>query len=239
MLTEIKITNNYVSANWPEADYTAPWHVKNATIANWIVPHNTKIIYSFNQYGYRDNNWDDHEMSGIWCLGDSQTVGMGVDQKQIWPTLLGNNTLNLGVAGASNDTMSRILCSAMQHKKPKAVCVLLTAPNRREIINQIGKATIFPHSLNFLKGIKPALFEEFLITTDPVSDSVNREKNILLIQLCCKAASVPCIIADFDTAMQDVVAQDRAADGLHIGPSTHKAISRFFNEKLLDICKDK
>jgi len=28
--------------------------------------------------------------------------------------------------------------------------------------------------------------------------------------------------------MQDVVAQDRAADGLHIGPNTHKAISKFF-----------
>jgi hypothetical protein len=177
-------------------------------------------------------------MSGIWCLGDSQTVGMGVSRTQIWPTLLGN-TLNLAIAGASNDTIARTLCSAMQHKKPKAVCVLLTAPNRREIINQIGRATLFPHSMNFVKGINPALFEEFLISTDPVSDSVNREKNILVIELCCKATGVPCVIADFDVSMQDVVAQDRAADGLHIGPITHQAIAKFFNEKLLDICKDK
>lgn len=239
MLAEAEVSQHYLSGDFPKAWLTAFWHKKNWTGKNWLVPHRYDIEYSFNDYGYRDRPWSSCDYAGIWCLGDSQTVGMGVAQEQIWPNLLDVNSINLAVAGASNDTIARTLCSALKLHRPRAVCVLLTAPNRREIINQFGSVTLFPHSLRHLKNIDIKMFEEFLNSTDSISDQINRDKNILLIKNCCDAMNIPLIIADFDVAIKDLIKNDVAADGLHIGAKTHKQIAMFFKKKLFDIEQNK
>jgi hypothetical protein len=235
MIKQVNISHSWIKPGWPMANLTAPWHPINATLNNWIVPHRSTISYRFNHHGFRDK---DQDVNGaIWCLGDSQTAGMGVEQHNIWSSLLENltgiPTVNLGIAGASNDTISRVLCSALTEHRPVAICCLLTAPNRREIINNLGSCTVFPKSLDRkLNGIPLKIFEEFLFVSDPVSDQINYDKNLTLIKLCCQAHNVPLVVADFDQPLKHIVKNDTAEDGFHIGPATHKIIADFFNNHL-------
>lgn len=240
MIKQANISDQWIKPGWPYANLTAPWHPISTTVNDWLVPHKHTISYCFNSYGFRDI---DQDVNGaIWCIGDSQTVGMGVEQHSIWSWLLrglsGRPTVNLGIAGASNDTISRVLCSALNMHRPAAVCCLMTAPNRREIINTLGSCTVFPKSLDRkLNGIPLKIFEEFLLASDSISDQINYDKNLTLIQLCCQAHGIPLIIADFDQPVKIIVQTDTAADQLHIGPITHKIIADFFCNHLLDHLK--
>jgi hypothetical protein len=231
------LSNNYLSSRWPMANRTAPWHPVSSTVNNWILPHTQDVVYEFNEFGYRDIDWNDHLINNsIWCLGDSQTVGMGTHRDKIWSSrlqeLMNIPTINAGIAGASNDTISRILISGASLYNPKAVCCLLTAPNRREIINNSESYTLFPNSLKNFKTVSFNLFEQYLNSVDTMSDSINRDKNILLIKYFCESKNIPLLIIDFSLHVPTLCKTDLAFDNLHIGYSLHNSIAEYFKNNL-------
>ena len=236
-LDPASLSNNYLSAGWPIANRTAPWHPVSTTMVNWLVPHTQDVTYNFNQYGYRDIDWNDSIIqNSIWCVGDSQTVGVGVHKENTWPTLLHNltgiNTINLGIAGAANDTITRLIVSGLNLYQPRAICCLLTAPNRREIINNQFCSTIFPMFLKIFKNSNVELFEQYLGQTDTTSDSINRDKNILLIKSSCQQKKVPLCLVDFNLPVKTLCKQDSAYDNLHIGMESHRLIAEYFKNNL-------
>jgi hypothetical protein len=67
---------------------------------------NRKVHYTVNSHGYRGLEFDQVDWDrSILCFGCSITVGIGVDDRDTWPSqlsrLLGVPTVNLGVAGGS------------------------------------------------------------------------------------------------------------------------------------------
>ena len=67
------------------------------------------ITYKFNTHGYRDDEWPTDLKDVIWCIGASDTFGVGLPVEKTWPSVLqvmtGRRCLNLGEPGCSNDTM--------------------------------------------------------------------------------------------------------------------------------------
>lgn len=238
-LKEANLSTEYVSSSFPLADFSAYWHPISETLSSWVLPDSEPITYEFNNLGYR-GSWVEDDLPGsVWCFGDSQTAGLGVHEKDLWPTQLATlskcKTINLGIAGASNDTIARTLISAITMYRPQAVCVLLSAPNRREIINEEGCSTLFPSAIKFLKNINKKLFKEYLGSTDSVSDQVNYDKNLLLIKSFCQAQHIPVVVADFTIPIHELAQTNPALDGFHLGPQLQRMIANYYSYILKDV----
>lgn len=235
-LKEACLSNEYISDSFPLANHTAHWQPLNTHLTNWILPHSETVAYDFNHLGYR-GSWTEADLdNSIWCFGDSQTAGMGLHEQQLWTTqlaaLLDRKTINLGIAGASNDTIARTLLSATKHYRPSAVCVLMTAPNRREIICDLGRSTFFPTATKFIDKLDKKLFNMYLDSIDDTSNSVNYDKNLILMQTRCQALGIPFVALDFTVHVWELAQQDAAVDGLHLGPKIHQEVAEFYKNKL-------
>jgi len=230
-----QLSGTYLTSNFPKANYTAPWHYVNTTVTDWILPHSCPVEYTFNSYGYRGTWTDDDLANAIWCFGDSQTFGLGVDNNTTWAAQLehitNSKTINFGIAGASNDTIARTLLSALHFgPKPKAICVLLTDSDRRETITNSTKISMFPQVHTVLPTTDQHLFRHYIESINETSNQINYDKNLLLIQAYTK--DIPTVIADFTRPMWETAQTDPAYDGYHIGHSIHKNISEYFGNQL-------
>lgn len=232
-LNEASVSDEYISTSFPLANHTAPWHPTNTQITNWILPHKTDINYDFNEYGYR-GQWTNNDLDdSIWCFGDSQTLGMGLDEQDSWVSKLERitniKTINLGIAGASNDTIARTLASAVRHgPNPRAICVLLAAPNRREIICDQGRLTMFPQAIKLLDKIDKKLFNQYLDSVDDTSNKINYSKNLMLM----RSGRIKSVIVDFTVPVWPLAEQELAADGVHLGPTVQTQIAEYFKDRL-------
>jgi hypothetical protein len=98
----------------------------------------TSIIYRCNSYGYRTTEFDfASPLPTILCLGCSFTEGIGNKEEDTWVSIIKNsfpqyNVYNLGVGGASNDTIARILTNVVSLFNPEHVFILWTHFNRFE-----------------------------------------------------------------------------------------------------------
>ena len=233
-LKEPSLSEHYVSDSFPSAKHTAPWHQISKQTIDWLVKHKEPVTYNFNSYGFREVEWDNTLLSNsIWCFGDSQTAGVGNHKEQTWVHQLelqtGVKTLNMGIAGSSNDTATRTIVSAIQHAKPKAICWLMAAPNRREIINEDACITMWPMIFKFLDlSVDKKIVEYYLDSVDSISDRVNYDKNLMLVKSICKAHEIPLVIADFTVPVMPLAKTELALDNEHLGPGIQKQIADFF-----------
>lgn len=92
--------------------------------------------YVLNSLGYRSPEFAPVDILSIGC---SQTVGLGVDEDDIWPKLLSNLTgmsySNLGIVGNSAQGMLENLLSYVKiYGPPKIVCALYPSMYRLKIM---------------------------------------------------------------------------------------------------------
>jgi len=94
------------------------------------------ITYQFNELGYRDCSHTQYQGNEILAIGDSFTLGLGVNVEQTWPALLGQllnyPVRNFSLNGASNDWMSRKIMSILNFFTPRAIVVHYSFSHRRE-----------------------------------------------------------------------------------------------------------
>jgi len=92
------------------------------------------VNYSFDDMGYRNNTPYQH--NAILAIGDSFTLGLGVNVDDTWANrlskILNYPVLNFSLNGASNDWIARRTTELMDFFKPKAVIVHYTFSHRRE-----------------------------------------------------------------------------------------------------------
>jgi hypothetical protein len=94
------------------------------------------VTYSFNDLGFRFNlNFITNRP--ILAIGDSFTLGLGVNEEETWPSALsrqiGQPVLNFSLNGASNDWIARKLQVLVEHFNPRAIVVHYTYSHRREL----------------------------------------------------------------------------------------------------------
>jgi hypothetical protein len=93
------------------------------------------VSYSFNELGFR---FDLSKLTKrpILAVGDSFTLGLGVNVEQTWPSVLGCQldlpVLNFSLNGASNDWIARKTQALLEFFDPLALVVHYTFSHRRE-----------------------------------------------------------------------------------------------------------
>ena len=137
----LKITNtDIISKHWNSNKFDGilknkmHWYGRD-DIKNFILNGNKKykqedVLYEINEYGFRINTLLNKKESSniIACFGCSNTFGVGLPYHETWPSVL--NTIlgdvwevkNYGVSGASNDTITRLVCNYINNNKPKIIC---------------------------------------------------------------------------------------------------------------------
>lgn len=98
-----------------------------------------EVEYRYNQRGFRDADWpfDATDLKhGIWCVGDSFTVGIGAPYDHTWPQMLqqrsGCRTINVSMDGASNDWIARKSQRILQEIQPRHMVIMWSYLARRE-----------------------------------------------------------------------------------------------------------
>jgi hypothetical protein len=94
------------------------------------------ITYQFNSQGFRGKEFANPQCV---CFGCSFTMGTGIREEHTWPSelskLLNVSSINLGLAGSSNDTAVRLAMHYIPEFKPKLAIWVQTDSHRIEIID--------------------------------------------------------------------------------------------------------
>lgn len=219
-----KITQpaTWFASGIPNANLVAPWQSPNLN-TNTMYPDETGTIqYILNSKGYRDVEWQG--MDGVWCIGHSDVFGIGVDVEQTWPRLIGG--MNLGIAGASWDTISRTICSGLSMHTPSCIIIQSTTKERKEFISNSKCQVVLPNMPTELLPHK-----EIWKYSDDTSEQYSYEKNLALIILACRANNIKLIMFELEDRWESI-RQDPAVDNQHIGPATHSKIAEYLKQQL-------
>jgi hypothetical protein len=88
------------------------------------------VEYNYNSRGFRDQEWPstvEELKNGVWCVGDSFTVGLGSPIEHTWPRLLekklSTRTINVSMDGASNSWIARKVLGLVAEIQPKIIVV--------------------------------------------------------------------------------------------------------------------
>lgn len=198
-----------------------------------------EITYCYNSHGFRSSEFK-HGPCGI-ALGCSFTEGVGLPVDTTWPYLLsarlGIPVWNLGVGGASIDTVFRIFEYYVQMLSPKFVCVLMPPPMRFEFHdNNNGYPIIQAHSL----GNHQSFAKDWL--SQHQNGETSRKKNMLAIAKICDMLNIPLAFNDSQKNLGATVTSrseyDLARDLQHSGVGYQKYHADYMQGQLqkLGVC---
>ena len=184
----------------------------------------TSIKYKFNSYGFRTNEFIlPKTLPVILVLGCSFTLGIGLKEEDTWPTIFQQTyfpeyTLyNLGLGGASADTVARLAINFIPILKPDIVAVFWPNMCRYEIVET-----------SHIRFAGPWLDEELILKkllnqTDLYN---NQQKNKVILDLLQKIYQFELLQLDADDFNQTIyegmkLNSDRARDNTHISNCFH------------------
>jgi hypothetical protein len=159
------------------------------------------IIYKLNKHGFRVFDTPTNNLK-IACFGCSQTFGSALPDDHTWVYKLNEKLgfdrytcYNYGLQGASNDTISRLVYSLIQTKKPDAVVCFFPDIFRVEYYN-MGKKdgdilNFWPRVIHVNKAISKAEYNAYTTITNEYNAFFNFIKNFKLIETICKLHNIP------------------------------------------------
>jgi hypothetical protein len=184
------------------------------------------VSYQFNQVGFRTHNIDQFNSNAILVLGDSFTLGLGVNSADRFSDIIEqrmrHQVLNFSLNGASNDWIARKLQQLLTMFQPRAVIVHYTFSHRRERPN-----------LDWLDDERTecepfySSQENFNNWTTNFNCICRLAKNVKLIH-----SFIPNwhnTVVDYTQFGEHVLSPqtqlDCARDGFHYGPLTHRLLA--------------
>jgi hypothetical protein len=178
------------------------------------------VNYCFNEIGYRDRSVSQYRGDEILAIGDSFTVGLGVNSADCWTTqlenMLGHPVLNFSLNGASNDWISRKTESLLHFFQPKCIIIHYTFCHRRE------RPFTDWHDNERTESDAVYSNDENYINWKYNFDKINK--------LCENIPVVHSGITgwNYDSKDVDILTVDKidlARDGFHYGVNTHKQLA--------------
>lgn len=153
----------------------------------------TSISYKFNSFGFRDDEFDNRRC-GI-ALGCSFTQGVALKLEQTWPSILSKmlnvHVWNLGVGGASIETVFRVFEYFIKKLNPEFVCVLLPPSCRFEYSNSDKQYQIIsPYDL----GLHSSFAKDWLSRDS--NGWENQKKSVLAMERICDLIGIPLVVSD-------------------------------------------
>ena len=158
--------------------------------------HDPKAItYNYNSHGFRDEEFDERPC-GL-AMGCSFTHGTGIQQMHTWPHQLSRmvdlHFWNLGIGGASLDTVFRMFRFYSDVLNSKVVAILLPARQRMEYCEGDGRyVTVLPEDVQ--NNHHKSFFKEWFSSDE--NGDLNREKNLLSIRKHCEDHGIKLIYID-------------------------------------------
>jgi hypothetical protein len=198
-----------------------------------------EIEFKFNNLGYRSTfDYSVESLKGkkiILCLGCTDTFGMNLHYKDIWPTKLANQfadhvVLNLGIIGAGCDTVARVFTKITQvlGQEIVAACIFWPHNNRREFVSKEFTGIITSHDGEAVP------FEDYWDFIDWKSDNYNIFKNKHMVANIARANDIKLFdltINRFDKR----VPFDFAGNYYALGTDSHQAIANYFYKKIVGL----
>ena len=184
------------------------------------------IPYSYNSQGFRSIDFDTNTVAGM-AFGCSFTEGAGLLVNDVWPSVVSKQlnvpVYNLGIGGASMDTIFRMADYWIPILKPKFVLVACTFDSRVELCDYNGNFyNYFAHSKS------NATFYKEWIQHDNNS-KLNYKKNLLAVTAICSQYQIPLVTLPlignmpFDKGARDLV---------HSGPEAQAKFAHIMIQKL-------
>jgi hypothetical protein len=184
------------------------------------------VTYQFNEIGFRTHSANQMKSDAILVLGDSFTLGLGVNVSDRYTDILekqlSHQVLNFSLNGASNDWIARTLPKLLTLFCPRAVVIHYTFSHRRER----------PH---------PEWHDDERTECEPFYSSAENFDNWMTnFNLICGAAGGTKLIhsfipdwhdqgVDYDKLGKNIISPmpmlDRARDNFHYGVRTHQALA--------------
>jgi len=98
-----------------------------------------KVTYSYNEIGYRTRSVQHITGKEILAIGDSFTLGLGINVGHRWTehleSIIGYPVLNFSLNGASNDWIARRTQDLLRWFDPPAIVIHWSFSHRRELPN--------------------------------------------------------------------------------------------------------
>jgi hypothetical protein len=215
------------------------------------------IRYRFNAQGYRCPEFDADASIRIVSIGCSYTFGQGLPQEDLFHELLADRlrselgasviNWNLGVCGASNDYIARLLHLAVPVLEPDLVLILFTHLNRREYVTANGRRIHYNPSCSTAQDPVAtevaACFSKLASESDDLLNFFRNYKSVesLLagrswLYSLVKSSNVDPIQVHLDRLRRVDATRtiDKARDHSHPGPETHRQRFEAFWQKLVE-----
>lgn len=192
------------------------------------------VTYQFNEIGYRTHSVHNFDPNAILLLGDSFTLGLGVNSVDRYSDILENQLkqqiLNFSLNGASNDWISRKLDQLLKKFDPPAIIIHYTFSHRRERPNSDwfdDERTECEPDYSCQEN-----FENWLENFNKITSSARGIKTIH--SFIPKWHNQVVQLNKFSDTIVPLVPQiDLARDGFHYGPKTHVKLAQMFTNLLV------
>ena len=192
----------------------------------------TKIYYSYNSEGFRDEEFD--QRPAFLALGCSHTQGVGIPEETTWPRqlekLLNIKVWNLGVGGAALDTCYRFLDYWIHHLNVTAVICAVPPIYRFEVFENGNWSNILhsdPHIRSWMQDYVKNYF------TFDQNSNLNRRKNLMAMQNICDVKGVPF----YPNLLEGFGDYGGARDLSHSGVSANRILATQIYKQILGVAK--
>ena len=185
--------------SWCDTDTKERWESNRISQADRLKKHgwweSQNIEYSFNSQGFRSEEFDPNR-KGIMFLGCSITVGIGIQQQDIWCERVSGAVClpcwNLGQGSAGMDTLFRMAEYWIPRLLPRQV-IMLCPPNRFEILNSQGRPVMLLPAAQTKECKNPPYLDTFYRewAIHPENMRLHDLKNLWAIEHLCDSLDIP------------------------------------------------
>ena len=216
------------------------------------------VNYSFNSLGYRCPEFDAVADIRIVTIGCSYVLGQALPQRALFHELFAEKlralaspktvlVWNLGLSGASNDYISRLLHLATARLDPHIVLVNFTHLARREYVTVQNRYLNYNPPYNPTDEVTKDIFRHFNALSSPLNDQINFYRNFKAVECALNGRQwfyshpnqkeieplTPYInINRFAGLLQPI---DKARDHGHPGPESHRRLAELYWTKFLKL----
>ena len=216
------------------------------------------IIYRFYSLGYRCPEFDAVADIHFVAIGCSYVMGSDLPQHALFHELFAEKlralvspktvvVWNLGLAGASNDYISRLLYLALPQLDPHILLINFTHMSRREYVS------VQKQHINYIPNYIPTdevtkdIFHHFASLSSPFDDQLNFFRNYKAIECLltgCQWLYSHSNKRDFESMAGHVDLNnfagllrpiDRARDHWHPGPKSHRRLAELYWAKFIEL----
>ena len=193
------------------------------------------VHYQFNSIGFRTHSVDKFKSNAILVLGDSFTLGLGINcdkrYTEILEQQLSHQVLNFSLNGASNDWIARKLQQLLPLFNPRAIVIHYTFSHRRERPHTDWHDNERTECEPFYSGEEN--YQNWFNNYKVIQAVAGNTK--LIHSFICNWHDKP---VDYSTLGDNIIPPvpqvDFARDGFHYGPRTHQALADRITNLLVD-----